>query len=536
MEGVIIVKRSLVLLILAVASLGLVLPATQAQTGPVRLAITRDEGTLNPYTYQSGYPGWNIMTLVYDTLYYPDVDNIPRPWMVRQEQVSADGRTWMLTLRNGLRWHDGQPLTSEDVRFTIDYVRRYAHSRWTGQTRDIESVETPNPQTVVFRLRIPSAGFRSQPLADLPILPKHIWESQTAPRQFTNTVGSGPYRVEEVQAGQFYRLVANPTYFAGRPKAAELVLPIVRDAAVSFTALQAGEIDANARALLPELVAQFERSQGVKVLRGPGFASTLLQFNLEHPQLRDVRLRRAIANAINTKLMVRLLMLGYAVVGSPGYIHPAFPMVNPALKFEPSKARAVAILNEAGYRDKDGDGVREAPDGTSLRFTLLAQAESPIRIRGAELVRTWLKDVGIAVQVRVMDDASVIDQVWPEFDVCKGRRFDLSMFGWSAPVMTRTTALRDLFHSDCRQGTINIGGYKNPRMDQLGEQLATTVDPARQRAIVFEMQRIIAEDLPIHTLFYADGIYAFREARHKDWVYQKGTGIVNKLSFVNPPR
>jgi len=525
-----------ILAMILIAVLATIPAAGLAQTGAVRIAIRRDEGSLNPYTYQSGYPGWNIMTLVYDPLFYPDANNEPIPWLVRDVKVSTDGRTWTLTLHPNIRWHDGRPLTAEDVRFTFEYYRTYTRARFTARTRNLEPVEAPNPSTVVFRLKSPDAGFRLQTLADVPILPKHIWETVTDPLRFMNTVGSGPFRVEEVRAGQFYRLVANPQYFAGPVKVRELILPIVRDATVSFTAVQAGEVDLSERPLNPELVAQFAQQPGIKVVRGPGFGSTLLQFNMEHPVLRDVRLRLAIANAINTSLMVKLLMLGYAEVGSPGYFHPASPFFAPGLKFEASKAKSVAILNEAGYRDRNNDGVRETPEGTPLRFTLLAQAENPIRIRGAELVRTWLKDIGIAVDVRVADDASVIDLVWPDFDVCKGRRFDLSMFGWSAPVMTRPTALVDLFHSNCQIGTINIGGYKSAQIDRLGELLVITVDSNRQKQIAAQMQKIVAEDLPIHVLFYQDQIMAYRPAAYDKWVFQKGQGILTKLSFVDPPK
>lgn len=524
----------------AVIVMMLVVPAMGiAQLPAVRLAITRDEGFLNPYTYQTGYPGWNIMTLVYDPLFYPDENNEPIPWLVRDTNVSQDGRTWTLTLRPNLRWHDGRPLTAEDVKFTFEYAAKVSHSRWTPTTRNLEGVEATTPQTVVFRLKQPDAGFRLRTLADVPILPKHIWESVTTiaeARRFSNTVGSGPYRVEEVRDGQFYRLVANPQYFAGQPKVRELVLPIIRDATVSFTALQAGQIDANVRNLTPELVAQFEKLPGMKVVRGAGFASTILQFNDEHPLLKDVRLRRAIANAINTNLLVRLLLLGYAVVGSPGYIHPASPFYATGLKFEASKAKAVSILNEAGYRDRNGDGTREAPDGTPLQFTMLTLSGNPIRIRAAELIRTWLKDIGISTTVRAMEDAAIIDQVWPDFDVCKGRRFDLAIFGWSAPVMTRPTSLVDLFNSNCQVGPINIGGYKNSEIDRLGNQLLVTVDPARQKQIITEMQKILAQDVPVHVLFYGDVIMAYRQGAYDGWAFQKGQGIVTKLSFVDRPK
>ncbi len=509
---------------------------TAGQSAALRMAITRDEGSLNPYTYQSGYPGWNLMTLVYEPLFIPDADNIPRPWLVRRHTVSPDGRTWTFTLHPNIRWHDGRPFTADDVKFTYEYVRRNAHARWTAQVRSIESIETSGPATLTIRLTGPSSGFGAQPLADLPILPRHIWETVAEPRRFNNVVGSGPYRVAEIQDGQFYRLVANDAYFAGRPKVRELVLPIVRDATVTFTALKAGEIDTTVRPVSPELVAEFEKAGGIKLARGAGYASTILQFNLEHPVLKDVRLRQAIANAINTRLMVRLLLLGYGVVGSPGYIHPDSPFYNPGVTFTANKSKAVQLLNEAGYVDRDRDGIRDAPDGTALRFTLLTLAGNPIRVRGADLIRTWLRDVGIDTRVVAQEDASIIAQVWPDFDVCKGRRFDMAVFGWSAPVMNRTTNLRDLFHSDCRFGTINIGGYKNTPLDQLGVDLAVAIDPAKQKAILFEMQKIIAGDVPVHVLFYQDGVYAYRADRHGAWVYQKGQGIVNKLSFVDPPR
>jgi peptide/nickel transport system substrate-binding protein len=226
--------------------------------------------------------------------------------------------------------------------------------------------------------------------------------------------------MEEIRPGEFYRLVANDRYFEGPPKVPELIFPIIRDPAVSFAALQAGEVDANAQFLLPELVPTLARVPGLKVARGPGYVSTLLQFNVEHPVLKDVRLRQAMANAINTNLMVKLLMLGFAEPGSPGYLHPASPWHNPNAKLIPNKSRAVSLLNEAGYRARGGGGVREAPDGTPLRFTLLTRAGDPIRIRAAELIRTWLKDIGIAIEVRVLDNTAITDLVWPDFNACMG--------------------------------------------------------------------------------------------------------------------
>lgn len=524
--------RALIGLVLVLA---VALPSSGQGTA-LRVSIWRDEGTLNPYNYESGYPGWNLMTLVYEPLFYPDADNIPQPWLVKQYSVSRDGKIWSLTLHPNIKWHDGRPFTADDVKFSYEYYRRYTRARFTAQMRGIESIETRGLTDLTIRLTGASSGFTAQPLADVPILPRHIWETVTEPRHFSDVVGSGPYRVAEIKEGQFYRLVANDTYFAGRPKVRELVLPIIRNDPVAFTALRAGEIDLHVRPVPPELVADFGKAQGIKVVRGAGYASTILQFNAEHPVLRDVKLRQAIANAINTRLMVRLLLLGYGVVGSPGYIHPDSPFYNKEVTFTASKSKAVQLLNEGGYVDRNNDGIRDAPDGTPLRFTLLTLAGNPIRVRAADLIRTWLRDVGIDARVVAQEDASIIAQVWPDFDVCKGRRFDMAVFGWSAPVMNRVTVLRDLFHSDCRFGTINIGGYKHPDLDRLGIESGTAVALEAQKKVLFEMQRTVAAEVPVHVLFYQDGIYAYRTDKHSAWVYQKGQGIVNKLSFIDPPR
>ena len=126
-----------ILAMILIAVLATMPAAGLAQTGTVRIAIGTEEGTLNPYTYRTGYPGWNLMTLVYDPLFYPDLNNEPIPWLVRDARVSADGRTWTLTLHPNLRWHDGRSLTSDDVKFTFDYVARITHSRWRSEERRV---------------------------------------------------------------------------------------------------------------------------------------------------------------------------------------------------------------------------------------------------------------------------------------------------------------------------------------------------------------------------------------------------------------
>ena len=160
------------------------LPAPTATSKPIslRIAILLDEGTLQPYTYVTGYPGWNVLSLVYDTLFIMDADNLPKPWLAKEDKVSADGKVHTLTLRSDVKWHDGKPLTSADVKFSYEFYKKNTHSRWTPPVRTVVSIETPNDTTVVVTLPAANPSFAIQPLADVPIIPKHLWEPSPTPR------------------------------------------------------------------------------------------------------------------------------------------------------------------------------------------------------------------------------------------------------------------------------------------------------------------------------------------------------------------
>ncbi|MEN9222458.1 MAG: ABC transporter substrate-binding protein, partial [Thermostichus sp. BF3_bins_97] len=167
-------------------------PSVFAQSPELRIAINRDESTLQPYTYVTGYPGWNLLNLIYDTLFILDAENQPQPWLVESMQVSEDGKTYTLKLKEGVKWQDGETLTSADVKFAYEFYKDNRHSRWTPPMRSIAQIDTPDPQTVVFNLESANAGFVYQPLADVPIIPQHIWQGTTDPKTLETRVGSGP--------------------------------------------------------------------------------------------------------------------------------------------------------------------------------------------------------------------------------------------------------------------------------------------------------------------------------------------------------
>jgi peptide/nickel transport system substrate-binding protein len=477
-----------------------------------------------------------MLTLVFDTLFIINTDNEPRPWLATRDDISEDGRTHTLTLRSDANWHDGRPVTSADIKFAFEYYQAHYYGRWTRAVREISGLAAPNVTTVVVSLRQPDPAFVRKVLADVPIIPKHVWEHIAEPKTVGITIGSGPSRLAAYEPNQYYRFTAHREHFAGPPAVDELLMPVIVEPSTAFAALQAGQIDATTRELAPELVGQFEARRNFTLARGPGFGTTLLLFNTDRAPWDDAVVRRAVGMAIDTQKLVEVLLLGQGTAGNPGWLHPTSPIHDPALVPLVDVAGAKALLDNAGYRDSNGDGVREA-HGRPMRPTLLVQANQPVRIRAAELIAQAMTAIGIGVQVRPEESTSLTEKVWPDFDVAKGRNFDWTMFGWSAPVLADPLRITALVESDARYGINNIGGFRNPAADVISARLRTTMDANEQRRLMRQLEALIAHERPFVLLWYGDLVNPYNPTAYSGWRFQKGLGIFHKLSFmpnVNP--
>lgn len=504
----------------------------KSDVNSLKIGILGDESTLNPYTYLTGYPGLDLVSLLYDTLFQLDKDNNPVPWLVKDYTVSEDGLTYSFTLNENIKWQDGKPLTAKDVKFTVDYLLKYPKSRFTNPLKTISSVTVENDTEFTIVLSKPDPNFMIQPLADLPILPEHIWSGITAPDSEKNAMGSGPYILSEYKANQYYKMKANPDYFKGAPPIQEIVFPVIEDTTAMYNALKSGEIDAISPNITPELVNQFESNSSLKVTRGPGFNTTLFQLNAEKYPMTEKPFRQAIDLAIDKQNLVDTVLLGFAEVGSPGFIHPTSPSYNSELKpvFDPEKAKQ--ILEDAGFKDTNGDGFREDQNGKAIDLTTLVHSNNPIRIRVAELISEALNGIGIKNTVKALDDTTIISLMWPDYDVTKGRNFDMGVFGWSNTMQLFPDRIVELFYSDPAVGSVNIGGYKNAEFDKLADQLRATYEEEDRQKIIKELQSFVADEAPIITLFYQEIVNAYNPKVYDGYVFQTGKGIINKLSFV----
>lgn len=503
------------------------------QVEKLRIAIAKDESSVNPYTYVTGYPGWYMMMLQYDTLYQVDGKGDPKPWLASEVKPSADGMSYNVTLQDGVKWHDGKPFTANDVKFAFQYYTEKKIGRFSKDLRIVDSVEVTDPTHLVVKMKGPNPSFTFQVLVDVPIIPEHIWKDVVDPKtqEFQTNIGTGPYKLVEHKADQFYRFTANDDYWAGKPLVKELQFIQFSDDAGMMAAIQGKEVDMVSRSIPPEQVAILGAIKGIKIASGPEFSTSLLTYDVQTAPFDKVEVRQALDQAINKQDLVDTVYLGAATVGNPGFTHPMHASVNPNLKATYDPEAAKALLDKVGLGDTDGDGIREF-NGKPMKYELITPAGNSLRLRMAELIKEMLKEVGIAVDVAAVESTTWENKVWPEFDVAKGRDYQMAMWGWSASSGTDPAQLPQLVHSDVGIGALNVTGFKDAKVDELSNQILKTTDPAALKQLVSDLQGAIAEGVPFVTLVYPDGNYAYWADVYDNWVFVAGQGVLSRLSFL----
>lgn len=501
-------------------------PPTTAST--LRMSISQDESTLTPFTHVSSPP---FLDLVWDSLLISDSDNQLHPLVASELEVSEDRLTFTMKIREGQTWHDGEPLTVDDVVFTFDYQAE--NGFLPGQFSIIESVEAVDDSTVVIQLSETAADFERDMLATIDMIPEHIFSNVEDPRTagIEVAIGSGPYMISEYAPDELYVLTANPNYAMGTPKLETIIMPIIPQASTAFAALRSGEIDMVSAPLETQLIDQFEAAPDLAILRGSNFSPELLVFNAERPPFDQPEIRKAIAMAIDTDELIEVVALGIATPPNAGFLHPESPLTTSPIPHEFDPAGARAALDAAGATLGD-DGVRTI-NGERMSFTLLVESTRPNTVRVTELVSGMLGDVGIEVAVEALEPLTLYSSVWPEFNVANGRDFDMSMFNWQPVLSIRAGRFGGLVHSDPVRGTLNIGGFSDAETDELVATLDTAPTSEERLAAIQSIAENIAELVPFVTLYYPDTAFAYRPGAFDGWEYRKGLGPVDPNSFVD---
>ena len=519
--------------------------SSQAALKTVRVAIKGNENNITPFTVGFGAnPATNdIQHLVYDALFWSQAKEDPEPWLAEKAESAEGGKVWTVTLREGVTWQDGKPFTPADVAFSYDYYKKQegASGRYAHHVSDIPAFdrsEIVDARTIKLFFSLPAPQFKIMPGADLPIIAKHIFENVAEPAKATTTlpVGTGPFKLVEIVPDQRYKLEANERYFKGKPRIDRLELVIIKDPGSAFTALRTGDVDMVERNVPGELVDQLKGTSGIGVVEGTRFESIQLSFNARKKPLDDPKLRKAMSMAMNLDEVVKTVLLGRGRPGRDTYLHPDSPWATKNGGHLFDVAGANKMLDDAGYTAKDTDGVRKAPDGKRLEFSILVNSFEPLELRTMQMIATQQQAVGVKYNVESLDPATLRSRRNPP-GPGQPPTYDGYVGNIESHAHVDPDALYYFFHSPPKPGEktkgfgASITGYSNPEYDKLVEQ-ATAAESAERHRLLDEAQAILARDQPQQVLWYPNGIWAYRQAAYDGWVNDRGQGIFTKRAFL----
>lgn len=493
-------SRRLLLSGLGAAGMGLALPGTlgaQPSATPRRggtlTAIVQPEPPMLVSALNAGAPIGVVSTNIFDGLFTYDWDMNLKPCLAERWTLAEDGLALTIHLRDGVTWHDGVKFTSEDVKFSLEQIWRKLHPRGRATFANVRAVETPDARTVTLRLASPSPVILSALNAyESQILPRHIYEGTDPLTNPANLkpIGTGPFRFKEWVRGEHIILERNPDYWdEGRPYLDRIVFRVVPDAAARAALLETGQ--AQYAPYSPVPLSDVARLRGLPNLvvetRGYEWISPwlFLEFNLRKPELADVRVRQAIAHAINREVIAKTVWHGFgkpAVSTVPSTLARFHKAEVPQYPFDPR--RAEALLDEAGLK-KGAGGMR-----FSLTHDFLPYGDDYRRT--GEYVRQALRRVGIDLTLRSQDTPSYLRRVFTDYE------FDISS-SWASSFSDPQIGVQRLFWSkSISKGTpwVNASGYSTPEMDTVIESAQRAVAPEERARLFGEMQRLAARDLP----------------------------------------
>jgi len=501
-----------------------------AKTGSTSLRVgwSSEPDTMNPLTTYST-EAQEVLQLVYDKLTEYDSSLKPEPGLATSFEYSSDGLSITYDLRDGVKWHDGQPFTSADVKFTFDLIHDQNLSEYGQWLTDMTSVDTPDASTVVVNFSKPQAF---NPGLSIPILPEHIWSGKSADdiQKFANDqpIGTGPYTFVQWKQGESLTIKRNDSWWGPEPAATQVIFVLYGNEDVMAQALRAGEVDVLTE-VPPTIWDGLSGVENVAAVSIPSFSFHHIGFNMStdpksqgNPLILDQTVRQALAYALDRNQLVQLALAGH---GQPGSVllPPAFgdwELKIPAdQQMNANPDQANQLLDAAGYKDTNGDGVREAPDGSPLEFRLIAIESTTVDVRAAELFRDAAAKVGIKLDLQTMDENTLGKTVYNTTD------WDIFVWGWDSGVADPDYMLGIVL---CSQ----IGGnndiyYCNKQYDQLYDQQATTVDEAARMNIVHQMQQDFYDSAGYIVMWYQDKLQAYRTDTWTGWVQTPGGMVFN---------
>ena len=480
-------------------------PSARSTPSTLVVALNGDPGAMNPAVTTSGstHP---VTDQIFNGLVGLDEQLAPVPELAERWNVEEDGRAYRFALRRGVTWHDGQPFTSADVKFTFEQALLKYHSRTRAALQDLlERVDTPDEHTAIFRLKRPySPLLQRLDVVEASIIPKHIYATQDllAGEATRRPIGTGPFRFVSYTPADRVVLERNPAYFrAGLPGVDRLVFRIMPNAGTAVAALEKGEVDYVGSVAGPE-VGRLRQTPGIAIVSGTGgsggsICEDVLIPNLSRAPFGDLRVRRAIAMALDRQFIVDHVYFGQGRPATGPISHLLAWAYTPDVRQYPHDLAAAArLLDEAGLEIGRG-GERFA-----ITFTHASTQQ-----RLAQAVREQLKAVGITVNLETLDFNAGVDRVYVK------KNFDLGMASFCNGADPDIGVRRVYVSTNIGPFPFSNGaGYRNPRVDELFDEATRFADRTERRTRYVEIQKLLADDVPYFWIVDSEGLRAHRTA------------------------
>ena len=521
-------------LMVAIAMVGALAPSFAGAQSPadddlvLTVGVVSDLITDNPWAVSAG-SDWSVVTVQYDMmLKFAAEDLSPAPSLATGCEPNDDSTEWTCTLREGLRWSDGSPLTSRDVAFTYRFVIDNKIPQYKSYFPSDPTFETPDERTLIWKAEEPTFA------PDMPpwvyIVPEAVWAPYDGRElreirgvQNTPSIGSGPFVLTEWAPGQGWTMERNPYYWGEEPQLDRIVYRLYSNQEAMIQALRNGEIDF-ADGIKPSLIESVEGIDGVSVQRVVSDWWLNFAFNFGGqgpdadalPALHDITVRHAIAMAIDKQAIAEKVYRGTATPGdtiirpASAFWHLDIP-ADEEISFDPAAANV--MLDEAGYTDTDGDGIREDPEtGEPLELLVPASQDTTGAVESGELIVGYLAAIGVRVDLRPVSDAKMGDY-WGTGN------FDAYIWYWSGDPDPNYQLF--VFTSE-QCGAWSDGCWQDPTFDGLYEEQGNIFDREERQAVVFDAQRRAYEQAPSVVLAYPGWLQAYRDDRFAGWVPAPG--------------
>jgi peptide/nickel transport system substrate-binding protein len=415
-------------------------------------------------------------------------------------EITNDGLVIVFHLRKNVRWHDGFPFTARDVEFTFQkLIDPNVKTPYSGDFERVKSLEVVDDYTLKVTYKEPFVPALSS--WGMAIIPKHLLEKEdlNTTKFSRHPIGTGPYKFKSWKTQEKIELEANPDYFEHKPFIGRYISRVIPDESTIFLELQTQGVDSSGISPL-QYTRQTDTSffkKHYRKFRLPSFSYLYLGYNLRDVKFSDKRVRQALNYAVDKDEIIKIVLLGLGKVATGPYLPGTFAYNESVLpaSFNPDRARE--LLKDAGWVDLNNDGWLEK-DGKRFEFTILTNQGNEERLKVAQIIQRRLKEVGIKVNVRVVE--------WSVFltEFIEKRKFETVLLGWSLP---REPDNYDIWHSSkTGEGQFNFVGYKNAEIDDLLTQGRRTFDQEKRKVFYQKAHEILYDDQPYMFIYVPDGL------------------------------